>query len=197
MPLTDWFPSRLRGTLSAFFRLGKPSDPASVQWKNNGGAVEARNYDDTAFVVGRGLAPVGTNDWVTLGYLGTAPQAVRTVRFTASGPYTESDWVDGPWYNRTGGALTILDVTAWREFAGTSGQTVVDILLNGTSIWNVTPANRPTILASAGPEASNQVTAFDTATIPANGQLRMAIDEVDVGAPFVTPGNLYVQVTFR
>jgi hypothetical protein len=40
--------------------------------------------------------------------------------------------------------------------AGTgAGNTVGDILLNGTSIWNVNPANKPTLLATAVGEFNN------------------------------------------
>jgi hypothetical protein len=65
MPVTDEFIPRLRGTLLPLFRVG------SVQWKDNGGAFEARDDTDAAFVIVSGASPVGADDFVTLGSLST------------------------------------------------------------------------------------------------------------------------------
>jgi hypothetical protein len=67
--------SKVRGTIETLFQLGL----GGPQWKNNAGAIEARDAIDASFVVGRGSDPVTSNDWVTLGYFGahTAPIEVE------------------------------------------------------------------------------------------------------------------------
>ncbi|MFI5296515.1 MAG: hypothetical protein ACHREM_00335 [Polyangiales bacterium] len=57
---------RLIGTMSSYFQIGGPSGP---RWKNNGGNIDARASDDSAYVNVRGLDPVAANDLVTLEYL--------------------------------------------------------------------------------------------------------------------------------
>lgn len=55
----------LRGIVGSIFSIGLTN---KVQIKNNSGVVEMRNSDDSAFVITRGLDPVGNNDYVTKGY---------------------------------------------------------------------------------------------------------------------------------
>lgn len=58
------FWSKIRGTYETLFQIGK----AGPQLKNNGGIIEHRNAADSAYVITRGLDPVGNNDLVTLSY---------------------------------------------------------------------------------------------------------------------------------
>lgn len=57
--------ARILGTVSSYFQLGGPSGP---RLKNNGGAVDARNATDAAYVNVRGADPVAANDLVTKEY---------------------------------------------------------------------------------------------------------------------------------
>lgn len=59
--------SRIRGTSSLLFQLGL----AGPNVKNNSGVVEFRDNADAAFVIARGLDPVGANDLVTKNYFDT------------------------------------------------------------------------------------------------------------------------------
>jgi hypothetical protein len=58
--------SKIRGTIEQIFQIGL----GGPQIKNNAGAVELRNSDDTGFSIVRGAAPVGDDDLVTKAYLG-------------------------------------------------------------------------------------------------------------------------------
>ncbi len=60
--------SKLAGVVGNLFQLGGPSGPAI---KNNSGVIEARNAGDTTYVVVRGAAPVGDNDFTTKTYVDT------------------------------------------------------------------------------------------------------------------------------
>lgn len=59
--------TRIRGTMSTIFQLGK----AGPNIKNNSGIIEMRNNADAAFVITRGLSPVGNDDYVTKLYFDT------------------------------------------------------------------------------------------------------------------------------
>jgi hypothetical protein len=71
--------SKLVGTISTTWQLGL----AGPIVQNNSGAVEARNAANSAFVIVRGLTPVGANDLVTKAYAdsGGGSGAVDTIRF--------------------------------------------------------------------------------------------------------------------
>jgi len=56
----------ITGILGTILSIGLGAN--KVQWKNNTAVMEARNSDDTAFVVVRGLAPVGDSDLVNKKY---------------------------------------------------------------------------------------------------------------------------------
>lgn len=58
------FYSKLRGTAELLFQLGL----TGPQLKNNAGILEFRDDTDAAFVIARGLDPVGANDLVTKQY---------------------------------------------------------------------------------------------------------------------------------
>lgn len=77
--LADWFPSNLRGTFQSLFRLGSPSSATSVQIKNAASALEARNFDDSAYVITRGADAIGDNDYPTFRQI---KDDVSTIRFT-------------------------------------------------------------------------------------------------------------------
>ena len=75
------FFEKLRGTFETIFQIGKQGPNI----KNNSGAIELRNFADSTFVIGRGLDPVGINDFVTKGYFDTnnaAAQGLTYVKLT-------------------------------------------------------------------------------------------------------------------
>ncbi len=80
-------------------------------------------------------------------------------------------------------SFTISQVVMRREIAGFSGQTRIDILKNGVSLWNVNPNNRPTITAGAGNQARVVATLPDVVTITILDRLEMAIVQVESGSP--------------
>lgn len=70
--------SKLRGTIEQIFQIGL----GGPQIKNNAGALDVRNADDTNYAIVRGATPVGDNDLVTKAYLGEqlVTGSVRSVR---------------------------------------------------------------------------------------------------------------------
>lgn len=53
--------SKIRGTIETVFQLGI----GGPQLKANAGVIEARDASDAAFVIVRGLTPVGNTDLAT------------------------------------------------------------------------------------------------------------------------------------
>ncbi|MFH1726742.1 MAG: hypothetical protein ABII00_19205 [Elusimicrobiota bacterium] len=77
---------------------------------------------------------------------------------------------------------TIESVTILRKVKGDSGSTVVDIHLNGTTVF-ATQANRPSI-GSADPDDSRvTVTGMDTTAVSAGDLLTCDVDEAEGGNP--------------
>lgn len=75
---------------------------------------------------------------------------------------------------------TIIKVWAYADVPPTGADLILDILKNGTSIWNITPANRVRILAGAN--AGNQ-TVFDTAGATAGDRYALSIAQIGAGTP--------------
>jgi len=139
--------------------------------------------------------PVGDNDVATKGYgeanwgAGSGSD-VQDVEVTANGPYRVGTQIDGRHYNRTGRTLTIIDVTMFREIAGTSGSTTIDVNIDGTTIYT-TQANRPTVAYSEGDDAIDQGGTPDVTSWPDDSYLTVDIDEIEAGGR----ANLRVVVT--
>lgn len=100
-------------------------------------------------------------------------------RWVANGPFKVDTSVDGGWTPPTAGR--ILYIWLHRTTAGASGSTIVDIHLNGTTIYT-TQANRPTIAFNDG---DNKVlaTAPDVTTFAAGDILTLDIDQAEGGTP--------------
>jgi len=77
-------------------------------------------------------------------------------------------------------AQTITKVYASVKTAPTSASILIDINVNGTSIWNTTQANRLTITAGA---TYGTQTSFDTTTLAEGDILTFDIDQVGSGNP--------------
>ena len=71
--------------------------------------------------------------------------------------------------------LTIDKAYAYVKTAPTGQAILVDILKNGVSIWNTTPANRLTI--TAGTQSGTQVS-FDTTSLSESDILTIDVDQI-------------------
>lgn len=114
----------------------------------------------------------------------------RDVEITANGPYRVDTQIDGRHYNRSGRILTIGDVTLYREVAGSSGATTIDVNISGVTIYT-TQANRPSIAAASGNDQFSQGGQPDITSWPPDTYLTVDIDTVEVGRR----ANLRVVVT--
>lgn len=74
-----------------------------------------------------------------------------------------------------GGGVTIQKVIADVKTAPTGADLIVDINIGGTSIWNVTPANRVKIVAT---NTTGSQTSFDTVAIVEDDLLDIDIDQI-------------------
>lgn len=91
-------------------------------------------------------------------------------------------------YNDTGATLTITSTRASVDAAPTGAAVIVTVKKNGTSIWSVTPANRPTIAASTNTAPGGTP---DTASW-ANGEYLTA--DVTQAGSVIAGSDLTVQV---
>lgn len=113
--------------------------------------------DDGATVIKpNDIAPIDPGRWVLVGS-STAPAGAGDVHFTLSGEYSAAavpGFFDPPLYVEAGFALD--HVRLMRRTAGTAGQTEIDVLKNGVSIFTALPA----ITAGAGDNATAVGNAF-------------------------------------
>ena len=86
----------------------------------------------------------------------------------------------------------IQNVIMSRGKAGNSGQTMVDVCINGTSVFP-NPADRPKILASQGDNVCSIVFDVENAGCSLLDYVTINIVEVEVGPA----ANLHVRVTFN
>ncbi|GIH95356.1 hypothetical protein ACFFMN_23630 [Planobispora siamensis] len=91
-------------------------------------------------------------------------------------------------YNDTGSSLAIRGVRASVGTAPTGAAIIVDVNINGTTIWS-TQANRPTI--AIGANTSGKVTNYNTATIADGAYFSIDIDQV---GSTVAGSDLTVQI---
>lgn len=87
-------------------------------------------------------------------------------------------------------ALTITKAYLYIVTVNTGASLIVDINLNGTSIWNTTQANRLT-LAAGDADGKTTQTSFDTTALAEGDILTMDIDQVGSTIPGT---NLVVQI---
>lgn len=84
------FFSKIRGTFYTLLQLG---GKAGAQWKSVAGPImEARNATDAAYIIVRGLNPVGAQDFATKTYVDTANTANITVFFPAETAAASADY---------------------------------------------------------------------------------------------------------
>ena len=73
--------------------------------------------------------------------------------------------------------LTIVQAYAYVKTVNTGASLIIDLNKNGTSLWNVTQANRLTIAASDADKYATQ-TSFDTTSLAEGDILTLDIDAV-------------------
>ncbi len=76
---------------------------------------------------------------------------------------------------------TINNITMLRQYAGTSGSTIIDINKNGTTLFT-TQSNRPQVIYSAGNNAVD-TTVPDITSIANGDVITIDIDQVEGGEP--------------
>lgn len=85
---------------------------------------------------------------------------------------------DQGFHVRAYGDITFVEAEVLVKTAPTGASFIVDINLNGTSLWATTQANRPQI-AAAG--TAGETTSFDTATATDDDVLTMDVDQIGSG----------------
>ena len=101
------------------------------------------------------------------------------VRWTANGPYRVDDEVDGAWVPNT--ACQITGLTLWRGEAGRSGSTILDLRLDGVTMYSII-TNRPTIgFADASRTATCPLP--NTVNIPAHHEVTVHTLAKETGKP--------------
>jgi len=89
------------------------------------------------------------------------------------------------------GTWTISKAYAYVKTVNTGAALVIDLNKNGTSIWNVTPANRLTIAASDADQYATQ-TSFNTTSVVEGDILTLDIDTV---GSTISGSDLTVELT--
>lgn len=104
---------------------------------------------------------------------------VIQMRWIGNGPYRTGTGVDGAFISDT--AFTITNIWLWQGTGGSSGNTIIDLNINGITAYT-TQANRPTIAFN---DADNKVdcTLPDIISVAAGDILTIDIDAVQAGTP--------------
>lgn len=121
------FFSKLRGTFSSIFQLGK----TGPNLKANGSVIEHRDNTDAAFVIARALDPVAANDLVTLQYLRANNRLSMTIGGNLSTPTLPSVNLGVEIENQ---ATTLTILQGRRGVPGTSGTSTIQLEINGAAI---------------------------------------------------------------
>ena len=111
---------------------------------------------------------------------GGAQLATRqTIQWKANGPFRVDTSVDGAWVPPT--SCEISGLYLYRTVPGTSGSTILDLKLNGVSLYT-TVANRPTI-AFGDTDKLVQCVLPDLKAVPAGGIVTVDIIQAEGGVP--------------
>jgi hypothetical protein len=115
---------------------------------------------------------------------GTGPGAALATRvqvtWCANGPYRTDTAVDGAWIAPT--AMQISGVRLWREVAGTSGTTTLDLSANGTTLYTL-QSNRPKVNASDGDDKAVTCIMPDVTLIAQGDVVTVDTDTKEAGRP--------------
>ena len=85
---------------------------------------------------------------------------------------------DQGFHNRASGDITFVEAELCVKTAPTGAALIVDLKVNGVSLWALTPASQPTI---ADGDTEGQTVAFDTTTASLYDVLSMDVDQVGSG----------------
>jgi len=109
----------------------------------------------------------------------TARDAV-TERFTVEGAVATGTAINGSWFPEFPGRIT--KVTAFRaSTAGTGGSTIVDVNIDGTTIFT-TQSNRPTIAYDSGTgKAVVEEATIESGTFAKDARITVDVDAIDTG----------------
>jgi len=106
--------------------------------------------------------------------------AVDTYRWVVNGKPAVANGVDNAWIAPRAGTIT--RITLYRRTAGSSGSTIVDVDLNGTTVYT-TQGNRPTVTQAAGNNAIDATTDMDVTAVAQDDRLEVNVDAVEAGNP--------------
>lgn len=164
---------KIVGITNLLFQIGI----GGPKLKNNAGAIEARDNTDSGFVVIRGANGVSGQDMVTASQM--AASRIETFRFVVSGNVNISQMPDGNWIaNRAG---RIISVRGYLEQAGGSGTLLIDVNINGVTIFT-TQASRLSFDAASGDNNKQQSGSIDVAAFSTGASISIDIDDTQTGA---------------
>lgn len=142
------------------------------------GTVNANNaYVQTADNFTLGTDPV---TWVKM-FSGTAASdELDTTRWVGIGKIVATTDLDGAWIAPRAGTITRL--TLHRRVAGSGSSTTVDVNKNSTTVFT-TQANRPSVLFSAGADATDAHTNMDVTSFAQGDRITVDVDVAEGGTP--------------
>ena len=167
--------------------MARTSYPTDAKQKLDDFAIalrQSKNGDFNATKQRHGLMPrleSGIFDGDEGGFVPPSAIATRVeFEWRANGPFQVGTEVDGQ--IRIPFAFTIDSVVLYRKTAGSSGSTIVDLNLNGATLYT-TAGNRPTVTAAAGNNQQSAGTLPDSVAVAAGGVLSIDIDQIEGGTP--------------
>ena len=120
-----------------------------------------------------------------------AGQNLDTIRFTKTGTLSTETGTEGAWIAPR--ACTLSRITLYRRTAGSSGSTTADVNINGTTVFT-TQANRPSVTAAVGGNATSIKTNMEVVLLTQNDRLEVDIDAVEGGTP--ADMTVIIEVTY-
>lgn len=121
------------------------------------------------------------------------------IRFVGNGEFPIDQNVDGAWIapaNCTIQKITV-DVKERGKNDGSITDNIWDVKINGTSVFSSTPANKPTIAASAGGGQANADSGTpDTTAIVAGDRVTIDTEQIVNGSLLPSDFTLEIQVVY-
>ena len=119
-------------------------------------------------------------------------QPIReSIRFDLIGKPAIATNIDGAWISPRD--CTIIRVAVYRRIAGISGSMIIDVNLNGTTIYT-TQGNRPTITAAGGGDQTVISADPDVISIVQDDRIQWDVDQLEVGNPLDV--TLVIEVSY-
>jgi len=127
----------------------------------------------TATITGSGSSPGSSGSGS-----GSASQLAtrELMHWTGNGPYRVDTNVDGAWVATTG--MNISGLKLWRRVSGTAGSTVLDLKINGSSMYTLTP--RPVVVPG---QTIGVALVPDVTAIAAGDAITVDVLSVESGRP--------------